>query len=645
VGPAPAAPPALPGQHSYQGVLLDDQGLPQTGNVDLTLRVYDSPTGGTLLYKQIFLGVPLDSGVFTVTLGPTGSATDTPTNPLTTSLAGALAGDLPGTGPSRFLEVTVGSEGALARTQILSVPYALRSSSAESADVATTALEASNVNGLPSSVVSEIYEHTNLDGSGPGNTDPSEGQADVDLDGAANFVDADNDADGLSDSTEVGQGSDINLVTPVLTEVSPPTGLTTTASTVTVLGSNFEPGLAVVFGSQSPAPQNLTPTSFQVAVGPAPAGAVDVQVTRLNGQSDLLVDAFTFSVPQTVNLPLAGGTPLAATDTQRVAISGIDSYAVDRDESGAPELPLLAFPDAQNGELAVAWDSTSTPMGIRCRSVTPFPNCNVEISRDSDADFDLADETGVFVELLTVTTGRIFSPSLVFDPSGRTVASYVKVNPGLSHVVAHDRDGNGLFTGTNERVDVAVATANARSEAAVDPSGRVGLAYFAGAASNEIRVAWDRSGDGDYVDTVGGNPEISVVAGIGAAPVCLGAGFAPDGDLAVVWSTASGPSLARDRNADGDFADAGEIVSLSASPATVCDAHGMDGFPLAVTHNAGGTLRLLVDRNDDEDFADTDEDVFLDNVNPARAAVARSQTGETFIAVSTPNQIYADPTP
>jgi hypothetical protein len=71
----------------------------------------------------------------------------------------------------------------------------------------------------------------------------------------------------------------------------------------------------------------------------------------------------------------------------------------------------------------------------------------------------------------------------------------------------------------------------------------------------------------------------------------------------------------------------------------------MDGFPLAVAHNAGGTLRLLVDRNDDADFADSNEDVFLDNLNPTRVAVARSQTGNTFIATANPNQIYADPSP
>ena len=87
---APAAPPEVPAQISYQGVLLDTLGEPRTGNVDLTLRIWDAPTGGTLVYKQVFPSVALAAGVFTVRLGPTGAASDTPDDPLTTSLADYL---------------------------------------------------------------------------------------------------------------------------------------------------------------------------------------------------------------------------------------------------------------------------------------------------------------------------------------------------------------------------------------------------------------------------------------------------------------------------------------------------------------------------------------------------------------------------
>ncbi len=44
-------------------------------------------------------------------------ATDPPDDPLTTSLSAALAGDLTGTTPARFLELTVGVEAPLGRTQ------------------------------------------------------------------------------------------------------------------------------------------------------------------------------------------------------------------------------------------------------------------------------------------------------------------------------------------------------------------------------------------------------------------------------------------------------------------------------------------------------------------------------------------------
>jgi hypothetical protein len=133
--PAAAAPPLPPEQVTYQGVLLDGQGAPQTGNVDLAVRIYDAGIGGTLVYLQDFPAVPLADGVFTVVLGPTGEGTDLPVDPLTTSLREALIGDVGPTSPGRFLEVTIGEEGALSRTPILAVPYAFEASRLEGLEV------------------------------------------------------------------------------------------------------------------------------------------------------------------------------------------------------------------------------------------------------------------------------------------------------------------------------------------------------------------------------------------------------------------------------------------------------------------------------------------------------------------------------
>jgi len=241
-----AAPPAVPASLPYQGLLLDGLGQPRTGSVDLVARVWDAVIGGTLVYKQSFPAVALADGVFTVQLGPTGEGSDAPANPLTTDLATALAGDAGPTGPARFLELTVGTDGALTRTQILASAYALRASSAAAADtaaIATTANDVVSVGGVDSTFITEIFQNFAFDGGNPPNDDPREGLADVDGDGLANFIDADNDADGIVDQNELNAGFDINLVTPALTGVNPTSGYFDTTTNVTVQGSFFEPGL------------------------------------------------------------------------------------------------------------------------------------------------------------------------------------------------------------------------------------------------------------------------------------------------------------------------------------------------------------------------------------------------------------------
>lgn len=638
--PVSAAPPGIPALVSYQGVLLDSLGQPRTGSVSLTLRIYDALTGGTLLYVQTLGSVPLNDGVFTVAIGPTGSATDSPTNPLTTSFADALAGDLAGVGPNRFLQVTVGSEGALSRTQILSVPYALRAESAELAETALeaqTALDASSLSGFPGAFLTELIEHSNLDDSGPFNLDPSEGLGDTDGDLLANFVDADNDNDSLDDSQEVADGSDINLVTPIVTLVNPPSAPSSATTSVTVEGANFQAGLTVVFGSQTPAPSGISATSFGVQVGPQQPGFASVEVTLPNGESDLLMNGFRFgsSVLHTLSLAAATQLSLDVKGSKQTVLGASREYAVDTDANGSPESDFLldtygwqagSYP----GQLAVAWDPTGAVTGLRCRQ-TDASHCIIELLRDADADFGLEDETGVALE--TLLSPKLLSPSIEFDPSGRPVLGYVKKSgQPETAMVAHDRDGDGLFTGVNEQVAIEVVVLAADEsnlgEVAVDPSGRAAHVYWDGA---NLRVAWDRSGDGDFGDAPGGNPELSTLATPGASPDCLGADFAPDGDLAVVYDTPAGPVFARDGNGDGDFADPGESTSLAASSPTACDVEAGDSA-LAAVHDAGGSVVLLVDANDDGDFADFGESTQLFSSSNAHLAIGFNSTGTALVA-------------
>ena len=55
---AGAAPPAIPDQVPFSGNVPGGG----TGSADLTVRIYDAATSGTLLYVQNFTAVPLVEG-------------------------------------------------------------------------------------------------------------------------------------------------------------------------------------------------------------------------------------------------------------------------------------------------------------------------------------------------------------------------------------------------------------------------------------------------------------------------------------------------------------------------------------------------------------------------------------------------------
>lgn len=59
---------AIPNLISYQGVLNDQNGLPVTGTVNITFRIYDMDTGGVALWNEN-QSVQVETGLFNVKLG------------------------------------------------------------------------------------------------------------------------------------------------------------------------------------------------------------------------------------------------------------------------------------------------------------------------------------------------------------------------------------------------------------------------------------------------------------------------------------------------------------------------------------------------------------------------------------------------
>lgn len=366
-----AAPGATPGLINYQGLLLDDIGDPVTGNVELVFTIFDADAGGTPLWTETHLAVPVLDGVYDVLLGET-----TPITPAVVA-GGAL-----------YLEIEVEGETLSPRQRLVAVPYAVHADTADSA---------ASVGGFESAYFMQMLQHVDFDGGAPPNDDPSEGLADVDGDGKANFVDSDNDGDGFSDAVELSNGTDINLVTPRITGFSPEPAEASVTTTVTITGDQFGPGTTVAFGAQNPVPQNITQTSLEVDVGPQPAGTVPVQVTLANGQTNS--DTFAFTNFQPIIASLA---PQARSNSQTgpVTITG-SGFAPGLEVSFGSENPV-----PQN-LTPTSFDVTVGPQAPGVVSVTvSYPSGLQDTAVDAFEFFDAAGAKRVFVTS-TVQNGNL----------------------------------------------------------------------------------------------------------------------------------------------------------------------------------------------------------------------------------------------
>ncbi|MGH7289148.1 MAG: IPT/TIG domain-containing protein, partial [Myxococcota bacterium] len=443
-----------------------------------------------------------------------------------------------------------------------------------------------------------------------------------------------------------------DLTAPSIGTVTPSSGHGDEVTPVTVTGSGFLPGLTAQFGTQAVSVSNLTSTSFEAGVGPNPGPypvSVDLTVTNANGKMDALDSAFTFVPPSgTTPTPLpftlaaptkpvaivAQGEELLVYGTQK---SAQNTYAVDTIMDGT-----IAFDRVPNlnglQPSAISWNASKTLYALRGNA----PTDQVLLLRDNNGDelFFGADES-VAIESPGADP-RTRSPGLSFDGSGRPGGGYLRlVGSAATAVAFHDRDGNGTFGGVNEVVTIEAVgdSTDHLGDAVFDPSGR--LAYVYGAGGN-VRVAYDRSGDGDFDDSPGGVTELATVASGAAA--CLDASFDGSGRLGVLYVAGSGnPTLLYDRNGDADFADANETQALPGSgTSTGCDlgTSALTGR-LVIVHNPGNELRLLVDMNDDGDFADGAEEAALGSPITAPLGVATTSSG--VVRVLAPQGVVSGP--
>lgn len=328
----------VPDRVAFQGLLLDDAGAPLNQTVDLDFSLYDSLAAGALLWGESQLGVLVVDGVYGVELGAT--------SPLDASV---FAG-----GPV-FLEIVVDGEVLVPRQQLLAVPFAYR------------AAEAGHVGSVEALVLEQIVADFAFDGQDPPNLDPEEGTADVDGDGTPNFIDPDNDGDGLLDADELATGNSINLVTPQVTSVSPPSVPSFTSTTVQVTGAFLGTIASVSYGSESPIAATVSATGFEIEVLSETVGSdLSLQVVAANGEASVPFSVPIAHVPPTISavdpLFVASGVPTIVTisGTDFVPGStvefGVDTF-VPTSISSSEVVVEIASSSAGTGDLRVVHPS------------------------------------------------------------------------------------------------------------------------------------------------------------------------------------------------------------------------------------------------------------------------------------------------
>jgi hypothetical protein len=119
-----------PNKVAYQGLLLKNDGTPETGMVSIKFSVFDAATAGTEVWTETQPNVVLTQGYYSTVLG---EVTAFPANALD--------------GTERFLEISVGGTALAPRMRVVSVPYAVRANNATNVTGGTVNASSISING------------------------------------------------------------------------------------------------------------------------------------------------------------------------------------------------------------------------------------------------------------------------------------------------------------------------------------------------------------------------------------------------------------------------------------------------------------------------------------------------------------------
>lgn len=144
----------LPGVFSYQGFISDNQGVPLNGSYDVVFRLYNMPSGGTVLWEESRIGanqLPIREGQINVMLGNLVPISNTVWD-----------------NPELYLGIQFSGDSEMApRTLLSAVPYAQQAYVSQSAlTVPNGSIKSENLILDSGTKCLETHKIVNLTGSG-----------------------------------------------------------------------------------------------------------------------------------------------------------------------------------------------------------------------------------------------------------------------------------------------------------------------------------------------------------------------------------------------------------------------------------------------------------------------------------------------
>lgn len=447
---------AAPKLVNYQGLLTDETGQPITECVDLTFRIYDAATAGSVVWQETHTNVCPVDGRFTVVLGEG----DVPT-PIDDAVFATA---------ERWLGIAVGVEAELApRTRMTSMPYSQRVNTVDRASggaiAGTVEIEVPAVKG------EDLYQ---------GGLVVHGSSADFVVISPADNIGfraaADNGDDLLLFSTANNAGAlqvNVSNAVKALTrsvEINPYNSVVLRATeengdeTVSLMS---QPSGGSVYVNASDALKSTTRT---VAISPA-----DNYVLRSTEQGAEQTVAITSQ--ETGAAVLVSSTDAAKALARTVEISPADNVVLRSIEGGSGD-ETVAITSGSNGATVLVTGTDVAKGTQRSVQIDPFNNVALRVREQNNDDVLLisADENGAAIEVNTSDASKALTSSVAIRPGD---------NMALQALGAAGDTLVGIST-SNSEGSIVLTTSSKAGSRAVFESGRI--SFFSAAKGDTTMI-------------------------------------------------------------------------------------------------------------------------------------------------------------